>query len=79
MICFLTEAMLWKTAGGPADLGTPGHLGNVPGSQRGEACYWVLATIHGKTSFLLTFPAYPETRSLLTLALLSGFWDFCSG
>lgn len=37
-----------------------------------------LAQIHGKTSFLLTFPVYPETRSSVTLAPLSLLWDFGS-
>lgn len=60
---------------------TWGCLGTWGTSQlpAGQACHWFLATSHGKTSFLLTFPTYPETRSLMTPALLSGLWDFCSG
>lgn len=45
----------------------------------GEAPPPALAQIHGKTSFLLTFPVYPETRSPATLAPLSLLWDFGSG
>lgn len=56
--------------------GCPGTWGTSQ-LPAGEACHWFLAAIHGKTSFLLTFPAYPETRSLMTPALLSGFWGVC--
>lgn len=45
----------------------------------GEAPPPALAQIHGKTSFLLTFPVYPETRSPMTLAPLSLLWDFGAG
>lgn len=71
--------MLWKSAGGPTDLGMPGHLGNVPAPGMGRPRHPVLAQIHEKTSFLLTFPVYPETRGPMTQAPFSQLWDVGSG